>query len=247
MSIDNRKGRIAARFGSAASTYDQSAALQALVAGKLARRVMQRGVAPSPRVLDIGCGTGLLTKAMQAELPSATFLATDLAPGQLTQARAGLGDKISYMGMDGEHPAIRDGSIDLVMSSLAAQWFQDPAQAMLRLASLLAPSGLLAVATLGPDSLSEWKDAHHLEGLRHGCPDYPPPGAYPGFTCEVEAVQMEYTDALDFLRALRRIGATVPRAGHYPLSAGALRRAAARLGARPRITYQILYLFRRNP
>ena len=41
------------------------------------------------RILEIGCGTGLLTRDIQARWPDAEIIVTDLSPGMLDKAAAG--------------------------------------------------------------------------------------------------------------------------------------------------------------
>ena len=59
-------------------------------AGELARRVP---VNPGGDVLEIACGTGLVTRRIRARLdPSVRLTATDLSPAMLAYARAAVGE-----------------------------------------------------------------------------------------------------------------------------------------------------------
>ncbi|MEW5726629.1 MAG: methyltransferase domain-containing protein [Pseudomonadota bacterium] len=241
-----RKERVAAAFSAAAATYDAAAEAQARAADLVARRVLSRPIPAAPRVLEVGCGTGLLTRRL-LPLLGGDWLVTDIAPAMVAAARAsacapGAGFRV----MDGEHPDV-EGPFDLIVSNLAAQWFQDLPAALARLASLLAPGGRLVLSTLGEGSLREWRDAHAALGLACGTPAYPsrdqladwlPAGRATGVVAEAFAVR--YPDGRAFGAALKAIGAGTPKPGHRPLSPGALRRVLSVLGAPAAVTYEIL-------
>lgn len=245
----SRKDRITAAFSAAAATYDTAAEAQAIAAERLATLVRAQALPAAPRVLEIGCGTGLLTRRLLAGIEGGSFVITDLSPAMVEAARTNAADpRARFRVMDGEHPDQAEGGFDLVVSGLAAQWFADLSGALARLARLLAPGGRLLLSTLGAGSFAEWRRAHEALGLACGIPAYP--GAadlaahFPaGGRAEVreEAFQVIYPDARAFVGALKAIGAATPRPGHAPLSAGALRRVMAALGAPCPITYDVLY------
>ena len=156
-----------------------------------------------------------------------------------------------FLVMDGERPcAVPPGGFDLVCSSLALQWFQEPAAALARWAGLLAPGGHMAYATLAADSFREWRAAHAALGLESGVPAYPDaaalarlwPAGGAGAVAE-ERLLRHHPDGLDFLAELKGIGAGLPGASHRPLPPGALRRVLRRF-APPRglsVTHHIAY------
>jgi malonyl-CoA O-methyltransferase len=238
------KQRVAAAFAAAASTYDSAAEAQALAADLLARRVLAEPLPAVPRVLEIGCGTGMLTRRLRPAL-GGDWLVTDIAPAMVQAARAAAPDA-RFQVMDGECPDVA-GPFDLVVSNLAAQWFADLPAALNRLSSLLAPGGRLVLSTLGKGSFSEWRQAHSALGLACGTPAYPsrarlaeslPPGRKSRVVAEAFAVR--YADGWAFLKALKAIGAGTPVAGHRPLSPGGLKRVLSAMGAPAAVTYEVL-------
>src|SRR3546814_14322438 len=62
--------------------------------------------------------------------------------------------------MDGEAPIFEGEWFDLILSSLAFQWFDDLGGAVGRLAGLLRPGGSLIFSTLGRGSFARWRSAH---------------------------------------------------------------------------------------
>ncbi|WP_353861475.1 dethiobiotin synthase [Azospirillum formosense] len=257
MTTDPRKAAIAAAFGKAAPGYEEHAAVQRAAAERLAERVACLPLPARPRVLEIGCGTGFLSRALRERIGPADWLLTDLSPDMLARCRATLGNPTdsAFRIVDGEQPDL-DGPFDLIVSSLALQWFRNPATALAHWVGLLAPGGRIAIATLAADSFREWREAHHALGLEAGVPTYPTrhdldrlwPAGGRG-SVEEERLLRRHADGLEFLAELKGIGAHLPAEGRRPLPPGALRRVLRRL-ERPEgvtMTHHIAYgLFRKD-
>ena len=221
----------AAAFGRAAD-YDGHAIVQRRVAERLAETILALPLAPRPRVLEIGCGTGFLAGALMGRMPGALWLLTDIAPAMIDRARAriGVSDGVRFGVMDGERPEAK-GSFDLICSSLAAQWFADLPRALEQWRARLSPRGTIAFTTLAAGSFAEWREAHR--GLPCGAHDYPAPEALAklGLDVTVERHAQHHTDARAFLHALKAIGAGTARAGHRPLAPAQLRAVMRRFEA----------------
>ena len=235
--MSGRKAAIAAAFGKAAPHYATHAAVQRVAAERLADRIARLPLPPCPRVLEIGCGTGFLSRALRERIGDAEWLFTDLSADMVDRCRSELGDPADarFQVLDGERPEI-DGPFDLICSSLAFQWFEHPAEALERWASLLGPGGHIAFATLAAESFREWREAHAALGLEAGVSAYPTPQAlsrlWPaGGTGAVEEERLlrDYPDGLGFLAELKGIGAHLPGPEYRPLPPGALRRVLRRL------------------
>lgn len=255
MSPSPRKRRVGERFAWAAPSYEAHAKVQLEAARRLCASIAELPLPPRPRILEIGCGTGLLTRELAATLGAAEWTITDIAAPMLAAAAAAtsLSGSASFMLMDGEHPVVPEGSrYDLICSSLALQWFDDLPAGLARLAALLAPGGYLAIATLAEDTFIEWRDAHASLGLNAATATYPAPAAIgASLPAEDEALSgvvralhivESYPDGLDFLRSLKHIGADTPTAGSSPLSVSQLRRVLARFTQQgSAVTYHLAF------
>jgi malonyl-CoA O-methyltransferase len=236
--LSRRSATIAARFGACAESYELHAGLQRAVADKLAGYLPEL---KQPRVLELGCGTGLLSRHLVARYPDGHFVLTDVAPAMIAQCRrhlAGLGPAhISYEVMDAGE-AGGHAEFDLIASSMTLHWLPDPAKSLDRLTRLLAPRGVLLYATLGPASFAEWRTTLADENLPSGLVDIPTlPGAVEEQRLAPDA------DALSFLRRMKSVGGLTPREGYAPMPPGALRRAirAADTNFGGRVTWHIVY------
>lgn len=232
--------RISRAFA-AAPDYDGHARIQREVAQTLAARIVALDLPRTPRVLEIGCGTGFLTQALA--LLGGDWLVTDLSPEMLERCRDRLGDSEQhrFAVLDGEYGMPEGGPFDLICSSLAVQWFDDTPAALARMVGWLSPGGHLMVTTLGPGSFAEWRAAHEAEGLEPGTPRFASIAAFGDLVHAVEYPVEHHADPLAFLHALKAIGAQTAKAGHRPLSPGQLRRVMARFAQSGcNVTYEVV-------
>lgn len=236
---------IADAFSSAAPSYDDAAVVQREVARRLAERIITMAP-PNPRVLEVGCGTGFLSRLLLDTIPGGQWLLTDLAPAMVERARSQCGHdpRVRFAVMDGEHPN-QQGPFDLIVSSLAVQWFGDMGAGLQRLYALLAPGGRLMLTTLGDGTFPEWRQAHADLGLPCGARQFlnahqfPQPSDLGGLS--EDQVVIRHVDGHDFARSLRAIGAHVPEPGYTPLTPGQFRRVLKAVGEPCPATYHILY------
>ncbi|MEO5367496.1 MAG: methyltransferase domain-containing protein [Magnetococcus sp. WYHC-3] len=214
------KRELARSFG-AAEDYAADARVQRDVAASLTTRLAAQ---PTPgRILEIGCGTGFLTLGLRRVFPEARLLASDLSLAMIRRCRAALGEQApSLLVMDGERPALA-GEFDLVVASLVFQWFDQPESSVAALAQRVAPGGLLAFATLGPETFASWREACRTAAVPCGLHHYPAPqrwGQWLGPTWQGQWSREfhgeRHPSRLAFLRQLRRLGMDQPRADHRP-------------------------------
>lgn len=243
--MSERRTRIARAFAGARD-YDRHARVQRKVAQGLAARIAALDLPESPRVLEVGCGTGFLTQALAEAGIGGDWLITDVAPEMVERCRGRLGEtpRRRFSVLDGEHGTPEGRPFDLICSSLTLQWFEDAPAALARMAGWLAPGGHCVATTLGPDSFAEWRAAHEAEGLDAGTPSFAPEETFAAIRPEsvtAENLVERHTDARAFLHALKAIGAGTAEPGHRPLPPGALRRVMAAFDRNGcEVTYQVV-------
>src|SRR3546814_20125737 len=82
MMVKQRTDRIRQAFGTAALGYEDSAGVQRIAAEPLAKLAAQRRLPLVPRILEIGCGTGLLTRHIRTQWLVAELRVQDILAGQ---------------------------------------------------------------------------------------------------------------------------------------------------------------------
>jgi ubiquinone/menaquinone biosynthesis C-methylase UbiE len=97
------------------------------------------------RVLDVGCGTGLLTTRLGHELPAAAVVGCDFSHGMLVHARAH-GAGVAWIQGDAQRLPLHDGSVAAIVSTEAFHWFPDQRRALAEFFRVLVPGGRLLVA-----------------------------------------------------------------------------------------------------
>jgi ubiquinone/menaquinone biosynthesis C-methylase UbiE len=108
---------------------------------------------PGDRVLDVACGTGVVTRlAAERVGPDGAVAGLDLNPAMLAVARSvpSSGAAIEWHEANAESLPLADESFDVVVSSLSLQFLPDRASALREMQRVLAPNGQLAIATVGP-------------------------------------------------------------------------------------------------
>ena len=101
------------------------------------------------RVLDVGCGTGLLAARIRRELDGAQAVGCDFSRGMLHRAAAHEPGAPWVQG-DALRLPFRAGSFDAVVSSESFHWFPDPAAALAEFHRALAPGGRAFIALVNP-------------------------------------------------------------------------------------------------
>ena len=136
----NRKESIAARFSASAATYDHYAEVQRITAEKVLS-LLGRITVPET-ILEVGCGTGIVTEKLQHQVPEAQLYALDISRAMIAQAQKRVtdSDSITWLTDDFLHIA-RETQFDCIISSSSLHWIMPIADAFKKAHSLLRPGG----------------------------------------------------------------------------------------------------------
>ena len=101
------------------------------------------------RVLDLGCGTGELTRRLTQAFPHASVVGCDFSTGMLRRAAAKT-DAAYWVRGDACRLPFGDGVFDAIVSTEAFHWFPDQARALNECRRVLMPGGRLLLALVSP-------------------------------------------------------------------------------------------------
>ena len=224
------RARLRAAFERASGGYEAAASLQARVAAELLQRLELLRFSPGV-VLDLGSGTGRITRELKRRYPRARVIALDIAPGMLREARRHQRPwrRFDRVCGDALRLPLRDGSIDLIFSNLMLQWCEPLAAALSEARRVLAPGGFLSFSTFGPATLYElrtaWAEADGYNHVNH-FPDMHEVGdglVRAGLmepVLDADRFEVGYLDVLTLMRDLKAIGAHNVTAGRPRALAG---------------------------
>ncbi|WP_025716182.1 malonyl-ACP O-methyltransferase BioC [Paenibacillus sp. 1-18] len=244
--MTSRKTAIARQFNrSASGLYDTHAHVQRTMADKLSEFLIQQTNAEDPNkrsMLEIGCGTGILTEILVNRWPHSSITALDIAPAMILAAEqrvlgaanpGGSNDRpssdIHFLLADVEIWAANTpaSSFDLIVSSACFQWLSQPQQTLNYLYRLLRPGGILAFATFGPGTFHELHTAFEevyraedMEPQRHGLSfqsanqwkDSLTTAGFSDIQYKCMLLTEEYPSPRDFLLSVKSLGASTSEA-----------------------------------
>ena len=217
------KTLMVSRFDRAAKSYERYSEIQSIIGERLFERLEFMSIEPR-LVLDLGCGTGRLTEALQTRYKKAKVTGIDLSKEMIAiaEARRGWLSRHKYLCANAETLPFDDASIDLVFSNLMLPWFENPDALLKECRRVLKPGGLILFSSLGPDTLKEMRaawaaadDAVHVNRFMdmHDIGDSLTKNRYFGVVMDTETITMTYESLSELHADLKGTGTQNANAG----------------------------------
>lgn len=247
--------RVSEGFERQASRYERGAELQRALAWRLARLCRSLPLPAGP-CADLGAGTGLLARALEAQRPGLRLQRLDACPALLGQDHSSAGIRWD---LNQGLPHQLQGAA-LLASSFALHWLERPGPQLEHWCRSLAPDGWLALAVPTAGSFPQWRQAAAAAG--RPCTALPLPEAAPLVEAASRSLRIERVDllrfsrraptGLTFLRRIRALGAGASPSA--PLQPGDWRRieahwppASPQPGGGKSLTWEMLLLIGQKP
>lgn len=149
-------GSVARHFSRAAESYERGSTLHHHVAARLTTLMPEPVAVGSGRVLELGCGTGVLTARLRQRFPVANLYAIDISEGMVRYLKSAYvsDERLCCAVGDARTLAVQQ-PFDLVVSSSALHWATPVVSVMRNVARLLKPGGRFVAAMMAGDTLRE--------------------------------------------------------------------------------------------
>jgi len=117
-------------------------------------------IGTADRVLDIGCGTGQLSRDAARAATAGSTLGVDLSSAMLEVAEARAAQEqltnVRFEQLDAQIHPFQPAAFDLVLSRTGVMFFGDPAAAFTNIGRALGPGGRMALLAWQPLWENEW-------------------------------------------------------------------------------------------
>lgn len=159
------KSLLRSRFAANFRNYDSLATVQNEICAQLAE-MLGRICTVSPQGIEIGAGTGFMTRRLVELFPDTFWTINDLVEESASYTAPYLnGKRAGYLWGDAETIGLPEEQ-GAIVSASTVQWFDDLPRFVGRAYRALEPEGYFALSTFGPDNFHEIK-ATAGEGLSY--------------------------------------------------------------------------------
>jgi malonyl-CoA O-methyltransferase len=157
------------RFDRAAATFDNVDFVHRHAAKGLFERMSPMQL-NAERILDAGTATGTASRALAAHYRQSRVFSLDASMSMLKRAKSARSRfaRVTELQADATRLPLQTGSVDLVFANMLLPWIDDLPAFFAGVGRVLRKDGLFVFSTLGPDSLSELRQAWRtVDGDEH--------------------------------------------------------------------------------
>ncbi len=199
-------------FSKASISYDEFAQLQRSAGLNLLKMLGSNN--PAGVVLDLGCGTGFLTKELSRIVKGGAVIAMDIAVPMLEVARNK--NECGFFCADIEKLPVKSGVVDYIFSNFALQWCMDLLTVFFQFRRVMKPDGQVFFSTFGPQTFQELKyawaqvDSYSHVNAFYSAVDIQNFMEQAGLEiCKIERIthQSYYPDVITLMKEIKGIGA----------------------------------------
>src|SRR5580704_2821710 len=121
---------------------------------------------PGDKVLDVACGTGLVSFRALEEIGNGDLLGTDISEKMVEVAVSLAAQKgetrARFARMDAEELALEDETFDVVLCALGLMYMPSPLQALNEMRRVLKPGGRVVATVWGQRQHCGWADIFEI-------------------------------------------------------------------------------------
>ena len=214
------KQKIIASFSRAAKEYDTACRVQKRVAKRLLELLesfTQNHITEKLPILELGCGTGVLTTLLAKKFAEHTIIASDICPSMLNCCRANvIHPTVEYAQIDMESPVFHE-KYALLTSSFVLHWCENVKKSLCVFMQALEKKGVLALSLPLASSFPEWKKACRETGVAYTARELPIQEdlfsfikkTWPNTKIVQEQESVTYASSRDFFSNMKKTGASV--------------------------------------
>jgi len=237
--------KIKQAFNKAADSYDDYCHLQRQTGKKLVSLVKQHYV-NSSRIIDLGCGSGLVTRELAEALNYVDFHAIDFADQLLMKAKKHLSPfKLTIY--ESDFDSLTEHHFDIIFSNLSIHWSTNLALTLQKLSASLSKDGILAFSIPLSGSLIELQKFTIKSFMTESATiNLIHQNKYTLLASQTEQIIFEFDTFLQALKSIKGVGANYTDRQTSGLSSHPLMKQMIKSNEKVSLTYKIGYFIVRR-